>query len=358
MNTIRLLPLFLIFCSPAFAIGPEPSGESGAKSPAENVREIIDTPVHLWHSDRSERGCWIKKENAMLFGPGKKRNGADAALDQLDRWETSKTVISFDPAPQKAHQSKPELKAAQPPPAKQVLFSAVKLTINGRPAFIMKSPKSMAGKPWVFYAATLPAYPDKAESWMHQSFLAKGISIAGIDVGEAYGSPKAFPQFEALYQKMVGMGYSTKPVLLGRSRGGLWVSSWAIKHPDRVKAIAGIYPAYDFTTYPGLKRAAPAYGLSPDELKSQPTALNPIEKMDVLAKAKIPVHIIHGIDDQVIPIAENSDRLQSIYQKNGAGDLMTLNRIKAQGHSFWPGFFRSQDLVDFVIKEASPARDR
>ena len=128
----------------------------------------------------------------------------------------------------------------------------------------------------------------KRKSWMHQSFLAKGISIAGIDVGEAYGSPKAFPQFEALYQKMVGMGYSTKPVLLGRSRGGLWVSSWAIKHPDRVKAIAGIYPAYDFTTYPGLKRAAPAYGLTPDELKSQISDLNPIEKMDVLAESQNP----------------------------------------------------------------------
>jgi hypothetical protein len=248
----------------------------------------------------------------------------------------------------------PKVKAVQRSPAKQVLFSAVKLTINGRSAFIMKSPKSMPGKPWVFYAATLPAYPDKAESWMHQSFLAKGVSIAGIDVGEAYGSPKAFPQFDALYEKMISMGYSTKPVLLGRSRGGLWVSSWAIKHPDRVTAIAGIYPAYDFTTYPGLKRAAPAYGLTPEELKNQITELNPIEKMDVLAKANIPVHIIHGIDDKVIPIAKNSDRLQSIYQQNGVGDLITLNRIEAQGHSFWPGFFQSQELVDFVIREASP----
>ena len=65
-----------------------------------------------------------------------------------------------------------------------------------------QSTNPTSDKPWIFYAPTLPAYPDKAETWMHEKFLEAGIAVAGIDVGEAYGSPKAFPFFEALYQEM------------------------------------------------------------------------------------------------------------------------------------------------------------
>ena len=44
-------------------------------------------------------------------------------------------------------------------------------------------------QPWIFYAPTLPSYPDAAERWMHEQFLAAGVAVAGVDVGEAYGSP-------------------------------------------------------------------------------------------------------------------------------------------------------------------------
>ena len=207
-------------------------------------------------------------------------------------------------------------------------------------------------RPWIFYAPTLPAYPDQAESWMHQQFLDAGIAVAGIDVGEAYGSPKAFPFFEALYDEMVKRGYSKKPAMLGRSRGGLWVSSWAVAHPDRVAAIGGIYPVYDYTTYPGIKRAAPAYGISAEKLRAQQATLNPIKQADKLAKARVPVLIIHGKDDRVVPLAENSAALEATYQTNDVGDLIKVIKVDGQGHNFWPGFFQCQELVDFLIEKA------
>ena len=187
---------------------------------------------------------------------------------------------------------------------------------------------------------------------MHQQFLDAGIAIAGIDVGEGYGSPHAFPHFEALYQHMVKQGYSKKPALLGRSRGGLWVSSWAIEHPDRVAGIGGIYPVYDFTIYPGANRAAAAYGLSADELLAQQEKLNPIKRAGELAEAKIPVFIIHGTDDKVVPLAENSAALEKLYADNAAADLIHVIKSEGQGHSFWPGFFTCQELVDFLIAKA------
>ena len=241
------------------------------------------------------------------------------------------------------------------PERSQVLLNGKSFLLNGRRTFTM-TPEQTArntDKPWIFYGPTLPAYPDKAESWMHERFLKAGIAVAGIDVGEAYGSPKAFPHFEALYQHMVAQGYSKTPLLLGRSRGGLWVSSWALKHPDRVRAIAGIYPVYDYTTYPGVKRAASAYAISPEELTAQQASLNPVKRAHVLAKARIPVFIIHGTNDNVVPLAANTGALRDAYRSAAAGELIEVIEAEGQGHSFWPGYFHCQELVDFVIERCT-----
>ena len=52
-----------------------------------------------------------------------------------------------------------------------------------------------------------------------------------------------------------GGGFAPRPCLLGRSRGGLWVTSWAADNPDKVAGLAGIYPVFDLRTYPGLAKA-------------------------------------------------------------------------------------------------------
>jgi hypothetical protein len=108
------------------------------------------------------------------------------------------------------------------PKSQQVLLGGERFLLADRHTFLMRPDtpaKSEKGKPWIFYGPTLPRTPDKAESWMHERFLDAGIAVAGIDVGEMYGSPLAFPFFDALYDEMVKRGYSKTPALLGRSRG-------------------------------------------------------------------------------------------------------------------------------------------
>ena len=247
-----------------------------------------------------------------------------------------------------------DLQQAQPK-RNQVLIRGEHFLLNKKDAFLMSPKKATGnstGKPWIFYAPTLNGLPDKAESWMHQKFLDAGIAVAGIDVGEAYGNPKVFPHFEALHQEMVSRGYSQTPALLCRSRGGLWASSWALEHPERVAGIGGIYPVYDFTSYPGTKKAAPAYGLPEQELIAQQENLNPVKRAAELAAAKIPVFIIHGTHDKIVPIEQNSAAVETAYQASGAKDLITVLRIEGQGHNLWPGFFQCQELVDFLITRA------
>ncbi|HSH94591.1 MAG TPA: prolyl oligopeptidase family serine peptidase [Roseimicrobium sp.] len=240
-------------------------------------------------------------------------------------------------------------------PGKLVLPDMEKFTVNERPAFVFLPPasKRTSPQPWILYSPTLPAYPDEAERWMHEQFLAAGIAVVGVDIGEAYGSPKGHASFEALYREMVEKrGFAAKPCLFGRSRGGLWTSSWAIAHPDRVAGIIGIYPVFDFRTYPGLAKAAPAYGLTPMELEARNEELNPISRIAVLARAGVAVTLIHGDVDKVVPLKENSAELVRRYKEAGAESLVKLIVLPGQGHSFYEGFFHSQELVDFAIARA------
>jgi len=229
-------------------------------------------------------------------------------------------------------------------------------SVAEHPAFVMlpAPEKRSTPQPWVFYAPTLPAYPDEAERWMHERFLDAGIAVAGVDVGEAYGSPdRSHPAFTALYEELIGRrGFAAKPCLLGRSRGGLWVSSWALAHPEKAAGIAGIYPVFDLRSYPKLDAAASAYGLTEAELAHRLDEFNPVARLAQLAKARLPALLISGDQDTVVPLEANSAEFVRHYTESGVGDLVTLIVLEGQGHSFYEGFFKSQKLVDFTIARA------
>src|SRR5262245_35145906 len=113
---------------------------------------------------------------------------------------------------------------------KVLILPGERLTVAGHPAFLFlpAEGKRSRPQPWVMYAPTLPGYPDGHEQWMHERFLEAGVAVAGVDVGEAYGSPEGRNGLTALYRELTGnRGFAARPVLLGRSRGGLWVTSWA-----------------------------------------------------------------------------------------------------------------------------------
>ena len=236
-------------------------------------------------------------------------------------------------------------------PVKRLILPGESFLVGDRPAFILWPAEEKRSKPqpWIMYAPTLPGLPDSHEKWMHEQFVAAGIAVAGIDVGEANGSPAGQEHFTALYRHLTEkLGFATKPCLLGRSRGGLWVSSWAIANPDKVAGIAGIYPVFDLRSYPGVGRAAPAYSLTPEQLQAKLGEHNPIARIDVLATARVPVCIIHGDVDKVVPLKENSATLVARYEQADADDVVQLIIAEGQGHNFWPGFFHCQELVEFA----------
>lgn len=228
-------------------------------------------------------------------------------------------------------------------------------SVDGHQAFLIPAAKPAATgpTPWVWYAPTLPGLPGEAEKWMFERFTAAGIAIAGIDVGESFGSPDGRKVYSALYRELTQRrGLAAKPVLLARSRGGLMLYNWAAENADKVGGVAGIYPVCNLTSYPGLAKAAGAYKLSADELAARLAEHNPVERLTSLAKAGVPLFAIHGDVDQLVPLEANSGEVQRRYRQ--LGGTMQLIIPPGQGHNMWPGFFQSQELVEFVLQHARP----
>jgi predicted esterase len=230
-------------------------------------------------------------------------------------------------------------------------------TVDDRTAFLIlpEKPKSDKLIPWVWYAPTLPGLPGKEEKWMFDKFLDEGIAIAGVDVGESYGSPKGRTVYSTFYNDVVeNRGLEKQACLLARSRGGLMLYNWAAENPQSVACIAGIYPVCNLNSYPGLDRACGAYGMSKEQLAAKLADHNPIARLGSLAEANVPIFHIHGDCDKVVPLDKNSKVLAQRYRKLGA--KMTLKIIEGQGHNMWSGWFQDQELVNFVTDHAGKRR--
>jgi len=162
------------------------------------------------------------------------------------------------------------------------------------PAFLIR-PKEKPGTlpiPWVWYAPVI-GHPNASHAWMLRQWLARGIGMAGVDVGESFGSPRGRKVFTVLWETLTTRyGMSERPCLLPQSRGGLMLYNWAAENPGRVAGIAGIYTVCDLRSYPGVKRAYGAYGMNATDLEARLAEHNPIDRLAPLAKAGVPIGIL------------------------------------------------------------------
>lgn len=237
------------------------------------------------------------------------------------------------------------------PGKKQLPLPGESLLFDGHEAFIILPEKAALGSPWVWYAPTLKGLPAESEVWMFNQFLAKGIAIAGIDVGESYGSPDGRKTFSAYYAYLTGeRNFSKKPVLLGRSRGGLMLYCWAEENPQSLAAFAGIYPVCNIASYPGYKLAAGAYHMTAEELEAKIAEHNPIDRLAPLIEARVHIRHIHGDKDGTVPLEANSAELVKRYKALG-GDA-ELEIVPGGDHDMNSAWFKSQPLTDFIIVHA------
>ncbi len=72
-----------------------------------------------------------------------------------------------------------------------------------------------------------------------------------------------------------------------------------------------------------------------------------------ISTPKVPIRHIHGDQDGTVPLEANSGELAKRYK--ALGGPIELEVVPGQGHNMWSGWFQSQPLTDFIIKNALPA---
>ena len=222
--------------------------------------------------------------------------------------------------------------------------------IDGHKAFVYAAPKPAQGKPWLWYAPTLNGVSLVQRKLYFESLMHAGISIAGFDLGEVRGAPGSTAKFTLFYDDMVKRGWSPKPILLGQSRGGLMMLAWGVRNPDKVRAFVGIYPVSNLASWP-LKNSKAAtladFAMPEAELVEKLSQFNPVDNLQGLLANKVPMFVVHGDSDVVVPFDDNTRLLQERYQAGGGS--ITVKIIPGEGHKVSPSFFECQELVDFVL---------
>lgn len=205
---------------------------------------------------------------------------------------------------------------------------------DGAACILVRPDTIAAGRPWLWRARFFNHQPD-----LDLDLLERGFHLVYVDVANLYGSPKAVRRWELAYEMFTRrLGLGPKPVLLGMSRGGLPVLNFAIAHPDRVGAIVLDNAVCDSRTWPGgsggkrsdedWARLLEAYEL--DDSRAFDDGRSPIDRLEPVAAAKLPVHVLIGTEDEVVPPATNGELLIKRLTKLGAPP--TVWRKPGQGH--------------------------
>jgi pimeloyl-ACP methyl ester carboxylesterase len=218
-----------------------------------------------------------------------------------------------------------------------------KLTIGGRPGYVIRPAGKVDGlRRWVLVTPSWVAEPPpKGEDRFYyreysEALLARGFCLVGVDVGVACGNPTAISAFQDAYDTATrALGLSERVRLFATSNGGMNAYNWAVRHAELVDRILAIYPVTDIRTWPGLRRAcgdepwaeapAPYEGMTVDQLAARLGEINPINKLDAVARNRTPVLHIHGSADDVVPLAENSRRfIDRLVSLGGLGELQVV----------------------------------
>jgi len=220
-----------------------------------------------------------------------------------------------------------------------------------------KNPGPEGSRPWIWYAPILGNGPSNNIAWMGRQLIERGFYIVGVNVGESMGNPAGRKGYSKFYDEVVAkFKLEPKARLLPQSRGGLMLYNWAAENPEKVRSITGIYTVCDLRSYPRMERAAQAYGMTQEELEKHLAEHNPIDRLEPLAKAGVPILHIHGDVDKLVPLEKNGQVVHDRYKK--LGGKMELIIVPGKGHEAVKEFFEDQRLVEFMATAGPPAPEK
>lgn len=224
---------------------------------------------------------------------------------------------------------------------------------EGHEAIIVLPDTPVGGNPWVWRTEFFDAF-----AYADLAMVQNGWHLVFLSMPNRYGSPGAVElmvRFRAYVQGLFKL--SEKAVMFGFSRGGLYAMNYAAREPERVLALYLDAPVLDIESWPmgkgkGCGSAADTYmclrafGLSEETAGSYKDILSKAIKN--VTAAKIPLIIVAGDSDEVVPYEENGAIAAAAWER----DALPFKLILKRGVGHHPHSLEDPaEIVSFLLED-------
>jgi len=226
--------------------------------------------------------------------------------------------------------------------------------------FSIVCPRNPApGKPWLWRSLFWEAI--KKFSNADLKLVDEGYHVV-LAHGDVAGHPKGNANISAAYEVVTKeFGFSKKCSMASMSRGTLSLFRWATENPEKVASIYVDNGVCNVLSWPAGKvvpgndsiaSGAPSswadfkrkFGYATDE-EALKTKESPIDLLEPLAKAGVPILMVCGDSDHAVPYEENDAILEQRYKALG-GDITVI--VENKGHSH--GMNDPTPVLEFIRK--------
>jgi pimeloyl-ACP methyl ester carboxylesterase len=220
-------------------------------------------------------------------------------------------------------------------------FLRTKFTMDGCEAWVVEPDSPAPDGRWAWCMEWPTAFQDRvavkallAAGYRWVTFNPASRTVyAGNQNDEMIAKRRTFQRF--LVEEL---GYAPRCCLIGMSWGGYYSVRYASTHPDCIGAIYLDAPLLDFSTLAGFsdpsgttrEKLKRYYPFITDSYCGADDPFQSVNRAGPIAKAGIPVLILYGGVDTVVPPEKNCIRFAEAFEKAG-GDL-TIERRGRYGH--------------------------
>jgi lysophospholipase L1-like esterase/pimeloyl-ACP methyl ester carboxylesterase len=234
-------------------------------------------------------------------------------------------------------------------------YRMTKFQHNKRDCILVEPRRTAMGRPWLWRARFWANDPQ-----VDIALLEKGFHLVYCDVAGLFGAPQAVEIWNQFYDHMQKAGLNSKVALEGLSRAGLIMFNWTHDNPEKVACIYADAPVCDIKSWPGGRGSGvgnptewplcmKVYGFKTEEeaLKYQH---NPIDNLEPIAKAGIPLLHVCGDSDKAVPVNDNTAIIEKRYLKLGG----SIKVILKPGVGHHPHCLKNpKPITDFILKHTN-----